>query len=64
MYKYIKYYDMGYYDGINSAIKDKLINRKREFKRIKDKDIKSKLYDLGYIDGYKTAHKNISFILK
>ncbi len=59
MYKYIKYYDFGYMDGVNMAIKDKLKNKKSKFKNIKTKDLKSKLYDLGYIDGYNNTYKNL-----
>lgn len=52
MYKNIKYYDMGYQDGMKMAIKDNLTNTSRKFKIIKTKELKSQLYDIGYIDGY------------
>lgn len=57
MYKYIKYYDMGYKDGMSLAIKDSLTNTKRKFKIIKTKKLKSQLYDIGYIDGYSIIEK-------
>jgi len=63
MYKYIKYYDMGYKDGMSLAIKDGLTNTKRKFIVIKTKKLKSQLYDLGYIDGYNTI-KKISLNIK
>ena len=57
MYNYIKYYDMGYKEGMSEAIKDKLNSTKRKFKIIKTKDLKSQLYDIGYIDGYNVIKK-------
>ena len=57
MYKYIKYYDMGYKEGMNMALKDSLTNTKRKFKIIKTKELKSQLYDIGYIDGYNIMKK-------
>ena len=57
MYKYIKYYDMGYKEGMNMALKDSLTNTKRKFKIIKTKELKSQLYDIGYIDGYNIIKK-------
>ena len=56
MFKYIKCYYMGYEEGVKDAVKFK---KDKEFKRIKDKEIKSKLYDIGYIEGYKFIIKNI-----
>ena len=57
MYKYIKYYDMGYKDGMSMAIKDSLNNINRMFKKIETKELKSKLYDCGYVDGYQLIKK-------
>ena len=57
MYKYIKYYDMGYKDGMSMAIKDSLTNTYRKFRIIKTDDLKSKLYDIGYLDGYSIIEK-------
>ena len=57
MYKFIKYYDIGYKDGMVMALKDNLINIDRKFKILKIKELKSKLYDLGYIDGYNIVKK-------
>ena len=59
MYKLFKYYDLGYIDGINNAIKDKLVHKKANFKIIKTKELKAKLYDLGYIDGYNNTYKKL-----
>ena len=63
MYKFIKYYDIGFKEGMNMAISDNLRNKKRKFKIIKTNDIKSKLYDIGYIDGYKITHKKLTLNL-
>ena len=60
MYKYIKYYDIGYKDGMSMALKDNLTDTKRKFKIIKTKELKSQLYDIGYIDGYYLI-KKLSF---
>ncbi len=57
MYKYIKYYDLGYKDGMSMAIRDNLTNTKRKFKIIKTNQLKSQLYDIGYIDGYYLVKK-------
>ena len=64
MYKYIKYYDIGYYDGMNMALKDKLNLKKRKFKYLDTFDIKSKLYDIGYIDGYNITYKKLTLNLE
>lgn len=64
MYKYIKYYDIGFKDGMNMAISDSLRNKKRYFKLIKTEDLKSKLYDIGYIDGYRITIKKIALNFK
>ena len=57
MYKYIKYYQMGFIEGLKDSINS---HKNRKFKVIDDKEVKSKLYDIGYIDAYKFANKNIS----
>lgn len=57
MYNLIKYYDIGYKEGMKMALNDNLTNKKRKFKVIKTKELKSQLYDIGYIDGYKLAKK-------
>ena len=57
MYKFIKYYDIGYKDGMGMALKDSLSSIDRKFKIIKIKELKSQLYDLGYIDGYNIIKK-------
>ena len=59
MYRYIKYYDMGYKDGMCLAIKDGLSNTNRKFKILKTKELKSELYDIGFIDGYNIT-KNLT----
>ena len=52
MYNYIKYYDIGFKNGVIKSIKDNLTNTKRRFKIIKTNRLKSQLYNIGYIDGY------------
>ena len=57
MDKYIKYYQMGFIEGL----KDSINGRNKKFKKLNDKEFKSKLYDIGYIDAYKFVNKNMSF---
>ena len=61
MYKYIKYYDIGFKEGMSMAISDTLKSKKRKFKIVETNDLKSKLYDIGYIDGYKITLKKLTF---
>ena len=51
MYKYIRIFEIGFLDGIKDAINSK--HKNRNFKKINDKEVLSKLYDIGYIKGYK-----------
>jgi hypothetical protein len=51
MKKYIRYYEIGFEDGVLDAIRDIYFFKSKKFK-IDDLEMKSKLYDSGYIDGY------------
>jgi hypothetical protein len=52
MDKYKKIYDTAFYDGMIDAYKDYNKNKRKKFKKVKDKEIKSKIYDKGFINGY------------
>lgn len=60
MYKYIKYYDLGYNDGIICAFKDILLSSKRVYERINSDNIKARLYDIGFFDGYNITYKKLT----
>ena len=54
MEKYNKIYKEAFTQGLKDAYEDYLKSKRKEFKKIHDKEIKNKLYDTGYIKGYNT----------
>ncbi len=63
MEKYIRIYKEGFDDGMRSAYRDFINNRKREFS-VCDKEFMSKLYDISYIYGYKRIYNILLLIEK
>lgn len=53
MYKFIRAYRLGFFEGIKAALKEK----NKKFKQQDEMEVMSKLYDIAYIKGYNKCMK-------